>query len=363
MNNVKWNEICFLLSDNIKSDISESDFEQNVIRALEALNWKEFLGDIQIRPSHQFGAAGSLRPDFVINSSENKSLFVIEIKQPSIPLNTNFQQQLFSYMRQLKLEYGVLIGQVIQLFYDGNLSDHDDPVLLDTIEFEKDNPKGQKFVELFSKDNFSFDSLQSFTQNSLKRISRRAAQKELSKKILSKEYQSEVVELIKQDLLSQYDAELIDNVLRDISINIISKNLIEVERPKYQHTFRQKEENSNARTYDYTKYLFNGSLLGKGRFALEVVKEYLNRNPIAFMELKQVFPDQMQGSTGVINTLEFIEEKYQGQSAKRHFIKSNEILISSDNIEFAVSTEWGSGNIHRVLEFAKKEGFQVEETK
>ena len=364
MNKGKWNEICFLLSESIKQDISKNDFEQNVIKALEALNWKEYLGDIQIRPDHKFGSAGSLRPDFVICSSEKeKNLFIIEIEQPSLPLNTDFQQQLFSYMRQLKLEYGLLIGQAIQLFYDGDLSDHNEPVLLETIEFEKDNSKGEKFVELFSKDNFSFDSLKQFTHNSLKRINRKAEQRKLHKKILSIDYQSQVVELIKQDLLSQYDGELIDNVLKDISISITSKKKIELDTPTYQPKATQRAESTTTREYDYTKYLFNGSTLGKGRFALEVVTEYTKRNPITFEKLKQVSPDQMQGSTGVINTLEFIEEKYEGRTKKRHFVKDDEILISADNIEFAVSTEWGVGNINRVLEFAKKEGFQVEEVK
>lgn len=100
MNNEKWNEICFLLSDNIRTDISENDFEQNVVQALRVLDWKEYSGDIEIRPSFQIGAANRITPDFVIKSTDNKKLFVIEIKQPNIPLNSKFQQQLFSYMRQ-----------------------------------------------------------------------------------------------------------------------------------------------------------------------------------------------------------------------------------------------------------------------
>ena len=362
MNNAKWNEICFLLSESIKRDISENDFEQNVIRALEALNWKEYLGDIQIRPNHKFGSAGSLRPDFVISSSEKgKDLFVIEIKQPSLPLNTDFQEQLFSYMRQLKLEYGLLIGQAIQLFYDGNLSDSINPVLVETIEFEKDNPKGQKFVELFSKDNFSFDSLQEFALDYLKRINRKSEQRKLHKRILSTEYQSELIELIKQDLLTQHDAELIDNVLQEISISITSSKNIEIKTPTYQPSVIQNAQRTTTREYDYTKYSFNGLLLGKGRFVLEVVKEYLKRNPLTFGELKHVFPDEMQGSTGVINKFDFVETKYGNKSDKRHYLKDNEILISSDNIKFVVSTEWGVGNINRVLDFANNEGFQVEE--
>lgn len=159
MNNEKWNEICFLLSENIRLDISENDFEQNVIQALRVLDWKEYSGDIEIRPSFQVGAANRITPDFVIKSSDNRKLFVIEIKQPNIPLNSRFQQQLFSYMRQLRLEYGILIGQGIQIFYDGDLAKQEDPILLETIKFTKDNEKGLKFVELFAKESFNQESL------------------------------------------------------------------------------------------------------------------------------------------------------------------------------------------------------------
>lgn len=361
MNNEKWNEICFLLSDNIRTDISESDFEQNVIQALRVLEWKEFLGDIQIRPSFQIGASNRIMPDFVINSQEKKNLFVIEIKQPSIPLNINFQQQLFSYMRQLRLQYGVLIGQVIQVFYDGDLTDHDDPVLLETIEFEKDSAKGLKFVELFFKQTFSYDLLESFTLNSLKKINRKADQKKLRQKILSTDYHSELLELIKQDFLNKYDAEIIDNVLQEISVNIQPKRQITDERPKLPTHISDQTENKSTR--DKTKYIINGTSarLPKNRFVLELVKAYLQKHPTDFSSLKRVFKDEYQGSTGVINKLDFVETKFANKSNKRHFTGKDEILTSADNIQFVVSTEWGKDNIGNIVELARENGFEISE--
>ncbi len=224
MQNEKWNEICFLLSENIRTDISESDFEQNVIQALRVLDWKEYSGDIIIRPSYQVGAANKITPDFVVQSSENVKLFVIEIKQPNIPLNSRFQQQLFSYMRQLKLEYGILIGQGIQIFYDGALSNQEDPILLETIKFTKENEKGLKFVELFAKESFNGESLKIFTLSELKKINRREEHKHLIKKILSESFQERLSELIKQDFLNEYDGELIDSVLNELDIKIKQHN-------------------------------------------------------------------------------------------------------------------------------------------
>lgn len=357
--NEKWEEICFLLSGNIKSDISESDFEQQVIQALRVLNWKEFAGDVQIRPSFPFGSANRIMPDFVINSVDKKNLFVIEIKQPNIPLTTSFQKQLFSYMRQLRLQYGILIGQVIQVFYDGDLTHHDDPVLLETIQINKEDSKGQKFVELFSKENFSFENLRIFTQNSLKKISRRSDQKMLTTKILSDEYQKNVLELIKQDFLNEFDAELIDNALKDISLNIYSTQNSEAPKPLKNN----KEILDVTQTRDTTKYRINGNSkrLAKNRFVLEMVRQYLTKNPTSFSKLKNLFKDEYQGSTGVINELDFVQTKYANKSDKRHFTASDEILESADGVKFVVSTQWGKHNITEIIDLARRLGFRVDE--
>ncbi|AUC15796.1 hypothetical protein BTO06_11835 [Tenacibaculum sp. SZ-18] len=246
MNNEKWNEICFLLSENIRTDISESDFEQNVVQALRVLDWKEYTGDIEIRPSFQVGAANRITPDFVIKNSDNRKLFVIEIKQPNIPLNSRFQQQLFSYMRQLKLEYGILIGQGIQIFYDGDLAKQEDPILLETIKFTKDNEKGLKFVEIFAKENFNQESLQNFTLNGLKKLNRREEHKELTKKLLEENYQAKISELIKQDFLDEYDGELIESVLENLTVEIRAKNTL----PKQSEL--PKRDFSKQRIVDYS---------------------------------------------------------------------------------------------------------------
>lgn len=113
---------------------------------------------------------------------------------------------------------------------------------------------------------------------------------------------------------------------------------------------------------DKTKYLFNGKKLGKGKLVLEVVTEYLKQNPNStFQDLVEKFPSDLQGSTGVINKVEFVNEKYANSSKQRHFMKESEILTSFDNIEFAVSTEWGIGNINKILELAEMENYEIEE--
>lgn len=244
MNTEKWNEICFHLFENIKSDISERDYENNVIKALTVLEWKEFSGNVEIRPSIRIGANNRITPDFVIRSNEEERLFVIEIKQPNLPLNSNFQQQLFSYMRQLKLEYGILIGQRIQIFYDG-FSGQENPILLENIEFKRENKKAIEFVNIFSKSTFNKTSLENYKSISLERIKRKNNSKKLKEKILTDSFQEKVRELIKQEFLKEYDDNLIENILNEININITSKNVLQENNQIELITSQNSKENNN----------------------------------------------------------------------------------------------------------------------
>lgn len=216
----RWNEVCFLLSESIKQNISEESFEKNVIQALMELEWKRHQGNIEVRPSYPIGAAKSLIPDLIVKDDDKRKLFVIEIKQPAVHLSERIQQQLFSYMRQLKLEYGILIGQAIQIFYDGDLVKHDDPVLLETIAFEKNSPRGIQFAGLFSKDGYNVESLREYTLRAIQQIRRAENHKLLLQQITSEQYTMTVSNLIKQNLGGDYEEELLNSVLSGVDIKI-----------------------------------------------------------------------------------------------------------------------------------------------
>ncbi len=370
MNNDKWNEICFLLSENVKMDISENSFEQNVIQALRVLGWKQFSGDYEIRPSYQIGAANRITPDFVIKSSDNHRLFVIEIKQPNIPLTSNFQQQLFSYMRQLKLEYGILIGQAIQIFYDGPLVQQEDPLLLDTIRFERNNEKGESFVKLFTKENFNSDSLKEYTLQAIEKINRKEDFKLLLNRILSKDFKDNIIGLIKQEFISEYDGELIDSVLDElkIEITIINKfgesntgqtNYVHSNERNITNTILPIESNysrqiNSSKDRDYTKYIFNGQTHGKNRLVLAVLKHYVEINPgSTFSELKAMFPDRLQGSETFTT-----EKEAKQKKDRRNFIRPGELIRLVDTT-IAVSTQWGIGNVTRFIDHCKRMNIEI----
>lgn len=220
----RWNELCYLLSENIARNMSEEAFEKVVLQALRVLEWKGYQGDIEVRPAYQLGASNRITPDLIVKGDDKRKLFVIEIKQPDILLNSRFQQQLFSYMRQLKLEFGILIGQAIQVFYDGELIQQEDPVLLDTIHFERDNPQGILLTKLFSKESFSLDSLRKYASQAIEKINRAENYSLLLKQITSENYKPRILNLIKQDLIGGNDSEVVDSVLNNIEVRIINRS-------------------------------------------------------------------------------------------------------------------------------------------
>ena len=55
----KWAEICFLLSDDVRQNMAEKDFEGQVVRAMELLGWREFRNEIERQPIVQLGRKAS----------------------------------------------------------------------------------------------------------------------------------------------------------------------------------------------------------------------------------------------------------------------------------------------------------------
>jgi len=106
---------------------------------------------------------------------------------------------------------------------------------------------------------------------------------------------------------------------------------------------------------DYTKYVFEGETLRKNRLVLEVVKRFVQSNPaITFSQLKAKFPNDLQGNLGVFTTADKANEIYTETGFKRHFLKPSELVELKDST-IAVCTQWGVGNIEKLITHATTE--------
>jgi len=216
-----WNEICFLLSSNIKSGISEKDFEQQVVRVIEKLGWAEFKGEIVQQASIQFGRK-ALRPDLVIVDSDNKASVPIEIKRPAEDLsNDHIAGQLKSYMLQLKAKFGLVIGDGIKLFYDGPEKDSiiDDPLLLKEVAFQPSSEDGIDFISNFNKTVFINQGYKPYIANLIEKVRAKRNINQLKEDLLSSSTVEKIVEYLRKEY-REFGSDIVDEALASITINL-----------------------------------------------------------------------------------------------------------------------------------------------
>ncbi len=112
----------------------------------------------------------------------------------------------------------------------------------------------------------------------------------------------------------------------------------------------------NYSNRDFSKFKFHNKEYNKARLVNAVIRNYVEENPsITFAELKTVFPDNLQGSTGTFDTYDNAQEIYDRTGHKRFYIKPDELIKLSDAI-IATSNQWGIGNIENFIKKAEKIG-------
>lgn len=258
----KWNELCFILSESIPSNASEQVFELKVIQAFEKLGWSHFKGEISVRENIQLGASNRITPDIIIKSDDT-NLFVIEVKNPSADLkNPSYQNQLSSYMRMLRLNFGILIGNEIKIFIDGSLVDSNQSELLERIPFKKDNQQGLNFINLFQKETFSYENIEKYIQKKIKTIKENQTVERLKSEITKTEYSEYLKTELKNKLLKEHGENIVDKVLEDFKIKIYDSTQTEAQRTIYVQSPQSDSGSYNGTIKEielakiYKKYLF-----------------------------------------------------------------------------------------------------------
>jgi len=124
-----------------------------------------------------------------------------------------------------------------------------------------------------------------------------------------------------------------------------------------------EEKKEDVGGKDYTKYTLNNGVekYAKNRLILAVVREYIRQNPkTTLTQLKSVFPDNLQGSLGVVQKLSTVAKK------ERYFTKKEEIILDGNNEKIVVCNQWGidkttkKGNFTDFVDHARKLGFVIE---
>ena len=104
---------------------------------------------------------------------------------------------------------------------------------------------------------------------------------------------------------------------------------------------------------DYSKYnvIGVGENLNKRKLVLKIVQDYVKKNSPSYDELKKVFPDDLQGSKGMIRNVS--TDKYDSN----RFFYNDQINIQ-DQI-CVVSNQWGTENTQRFIDYATELGYSI----
>lgn len=208
--NDKWNLIVSNIQKKLMAKESEvQDLWEKIFADAIFFGYSKLSGEIDCQRNIHIGSYERTIPDIIIkNIINNKDLFIVELKQHNLPFNQTYKEQLFSYMRLLRVNVGILICNKIYLY----VLDYDDNETSMEITFTKDNPNGSKFIELFSKNNYS--------ENTIKKFIDKNQELKFHIQEIRKDIQNiSILDLIKQYYASKYSYEEIELALKDLQIS------------------------------------------------------------------------------------------------------------------------------------------------
>ncbi|MCL2539834.1 MAG: type I restriction enzyme HsdR N-terminal domain-containing protein [Firmicutes bacterium] len=217
-----WEDICFDM--NNMSSVREDFFQSSYEFIFEKLGWSRRRGEIISKQAIQVGSNGRAEPDIIIQSG-NKKHYIIELKRPSAVLSDKHKKQLFSYMRLARLQFGVLLGNTLQVFYE-DYADDNEPELVSEIAFDPRKADGIEIISILTKDGYSFENFQNYCLTKLAVAKEKEAINKKINKLCSAKGEEQITNLLEQNLLLEHSPEVVQYILENINIRIVNKNAL-----------------------------------------------------------------------------------------------------------------------------------------
>jgi hypothetical protein len=264
--------------------------------------------------------------------------------------------QLFSYMKLLPVQFGIYMGEHIELFY---YEYGKEPISVLKIDFEENSNNGKNFIELFKQEKFNTEQLTDFCNA---QIAKQVKQKEINEfinKLTTEKGKQLFIELLNQKLINEgYSTEDIEKITNEIVINIHRKNRTDTTHIK-QYTPTQTPVINKNKQKDYTHYRLNGNgNYGKGHLALAIVQVFVRNNPqLTYNEIVNAIPFGIEKYSEIQKWKETTPDKSKDRRWREE--KEN-LMVSADGITFAFTREIGIGNIGEIIKFGEEQGYTIE---
>lgn len=271
-----WNIIVSQFNSHKNKD--ETDIQRLWEKLLsEKFGYSSFDGEIIPQKKIPIGSnARALIPDIIL-CKDGEDVCAIELKTEETKLTKQYENQLFSYLKQEKLRVGILICNSIYVYsYEYYKNDNSQSRI--EIPFEKDSLDGQKFVELLNHDTFSVDDFCGFVQKKIEFLENvRTISNSIS------------IDLIKDLLIHYFEKKFskdeIDEALKSLDIYVKSvvneqKKVINEENNKIINQYDNEVNNK----IDLSSILDSLSKGGNGPSSklIELLKKYniLDKNSV-----------------------------------------------------------------------------------
>lgn len=345
-----WKEIVETLTKDIRDNTTENKYQDDFISCLKMLGWKTVNGSIRREVNIPIGNNNTIRPDIVL--CKNEKILPIEIKRPSNICTERQEEQLLSYMRQLKSNVGIYVGNDIRFFYD-DPNDLNSAICVFKIDFKEDDDNGITLCELLSFDTFDKEYFELFCKEQYDKVNDHNKLKDRLEDFfyaanVTNNIKSLIVELFVKE---GFDKDEIEKELSEISIDINFNTKLDSYIPDSVSVVNVKNEihrnyNQNKRK---EKFSLDGNYYcGVGPFVRLVVNKYIEDHPnITFDELKFIFPDDLTtGSYGfVMKEKDFMKKSLDNEDIKNRFFPKPIRLY--DNTMIVLNNQWGNNKALR----------------
>lgn len=227
----KWNKIVdfYLKNRNALETQVQKDWETI---CSEILGYKVTDGNSEPQKHIAFATGNPIIIDILLRK-DNEDICVVELKQHQ-PLEKKWEEQLFTYLKQTKIRVGVLVCDKIHLYsYDFHKDDSQQSCM--TIDFEKDNPDGIQFVELFSFPQCNKEHIAAF-------IDEQGGRRQNVKAIQEQINQDLLYSLLKEHFAQKYSVEDFNAAVQNMDL-IISMKHPAAPTPTYTPAPKGKDKN------------------------------------------------------------------------------------------------------------------------
>jgi hypothetical protein len=163
--------------------------------------------------------------------------------------------------------------------------------------------------------------------------------------------------LAAEDVSLDVKTKLIDDY--KVTNSLLDKNSVEI--PVFGIELRRFKNGTDTFVFtdifrpqklsrDYTKYIWNGKKYAKNRLVLEIVRDFVLKNPkIKFNDLQAKFNRGLQGSFGVVNYL----SDAKANDEKRWFCNLKDVLVV-EGADVVVCNQWNKDNVQKFIKRAQE---------